>query len=67
MSTDRSEGPPRRTRTVVAAELADVERYLDEVPPHASGGREVLERRRAALQRELDAVRRASDTDGTPN
>ncbi|WP_052666913.1 hypothetical protein [Nitriliruptor alkaliphilus] len=49
--------PPRRTLTVVAAELADVERYLTEVPPHSGGGRATLERRRAILQRELTALR----------
>jgi hypothetical protein len=43
---------------VVATELADVERYLREVPPHQGGGREVLERRRAALQRELTGLER---------
>lgn len=50
-------GSPRRTRAVVAAELADVERYLREVPPHAGGGRHALEQRRVALQRELAALR----------
>ncbi len=40
---------------MVAAELADLERYLRDVPPHQSGGREALERRRATLQRELAA------------
>ncbi|MEX1178540.1 MAG: hypothetical protein WEB09_08765 [Nitriliruptor sp.] len=48
---------PRRTRAAVAAELADVERYLTEVPPHSGGGREHLASRRAALQRELAALR----------
>jgi hypothetical protein len=60
------DGPPRRTRAVVAAELADVERYLREVPPHQGGGRDVLERRRAALQRELTALR-ASDPPDAPS
>lgn len=54
---------PRRTRAVVAAELADVERYLREVPPHAGGGRELLERRRVALQRELTDLGRGTDGD----
>jgi hypothetical protein len=55
---------PRRTRAVVAAELADVERYLTEVPPHQSGGRDALERRRAALQRELATLRDPGPPDG---
>jgi hypothetical protein len=55
--TSSDDGPARRTRAVVAAELADLERYLTEVPPHQSGGRDALERRRAALQRELTALR----------
>jgi hypothetical protein len=55
------DGPRRRTRAVVAAELADLERYLTEVPPHQSGGRDTLERRRAALQRELAGLRREAD------
>lgn len=63
----RGSGPDRRTpersRAVVAAELADVERYLREVPPHQSGGRDVLERRRAALQRELAALSAGTRTD----
>lgn len=54
------DGPPR-TRAVVAAELADVERYLAEIPPHAGGGRDAMERRRAALQRELAALRPRTD------
>jgi hypothetical protein len=53
------DGPRRRTRADVAAELADVERYLLDVPPHQGGGRDVLERRRAALQRELASLRAA--------
>lgn len=59
--TDAPSDPVRRqrTRAVVAAELTDVERYLSEVPPHQGGGRDALERRRAALQRELAALRRA--------
>ncbi|MEX1163360.1 MAG: hypothetical protein WEB03_07250 [Nitriliruptor sp.] len=40
----------------MAAELADVERYLVEVPPHSGGGRDQLAARRAALQRELAAL-----------
>ncbi len=45
----------RRTRSVVAAELADVERHLREVPPHSGGGLERLAARRSELQRELTA------------
>jgi hypothetical protein len=48
---------PRRSRAAVAAELADLERHLREVPPHSGGGREQLESRRAALQRELAGLR----------
>jgi hypothetical protein len=64
--TERPEGPagdggaparPRRTVTRIAAELADVERHLRDVPPHSGGGRHVLEARRAALQRELSERR----------
>jgi hypothetical protein len=53
-----------RTPAVVASELADVERYLREVPPHQSGGRDALERRRATLQRELRAARRGEGAGG---
>jgi hypothetical protein len=64
--TERPSGPtevggaperPRRTVARVAAELADVERHLRDVPPHSGGGRHDLEARRAALQRELSQLR----------
>jgi hypothetical protein len=51
-------GRPRRTVARIAAELADVERHLRDVPPHSGGGRHALEARRAALQRELTERRR---------
>lgn len=56
-TTDPSGPGPERSITTVAAELADVERYLTEVPPHSGGGREHLAQRREALQRELSALR----------
>ncbi|MTV24193.1 hypothetical protein FTX61_01970 [Nitriliruptoraceae bacterium ZYF776] len=56
--SDRS-SPPERSAAAVQAELADVERYLRETPPHSgSGVRAQLEARRQALQRELAAARR---------
>jgi hypothetical protein len=48
-----------RPIAVIARELADVERFLSETPPHSGGGARRLEARRAALQRELAAARRA--------
>lgn len=51
---------PIRTVTAIAAELADVERYLRETPPHNDrGGRDRLVERRARLQRELAVARLA--------
>lgn len=45
---------------VVLDELATVERYLVDAPPHSgSGQRDDLQRRAAALRRELAAARRA--------
>jgi hypothetical protein len=49
----------------VAAQLADVERHLLDVPPHSGGGRHALEARRAALQRELSQLRDAAPDAGT--
>jgi hypothetical protein len=49
----------------VAAQLADVERHLLDVPPHSGGGRHALEARRAELQRELSQLRDAGPDDGT--
>lgn len=46
----------------VARELADVERFLADAPPHSDGGvRDRLTQRRAALQRELAAARAVSE------
>jgi hypothetical protein len=54
-----SDPPPHGTPSAIAAELADVERFLAETPPHHDGdARDRLERRRAALQRKLAAARR---------
>lgn len=54
--------PPTRDRATVSRELAEVERYLRDTPPHSgSGHREALAAKRTALQRELariDAERR---------
>lgn len=59
-----------RPLTVIRDELATVERYLVDAPPHSgSGHRDDLQRRAAALRRELAAARRAgrsgADTDDT--
>jgi hypothetical protein len=49
---------PERSPATIAAELADLERYLRETPPHNEGGvRGRLEQRRTTLQRELAAAR----------
>lgn len=51
---------PRPVR-VILDELATVERYLVDAPPHSgSGHREELSRRVASLRRELAESRRAS-------
>ena len=57
--TDRA----TRTPATIAADLAEVERYLVDVPPHNDGGRDRLEARRAALQRELAAAHAARSRD----
>jgi hypothetical protein len=47
--------------TAILDELADVERYLVDAPPHAGAGhRDHLIRRAAELRRELAEVRRQS-------
>lgn len=54
-----------RPLTVILDELATVERYLVDAPPHSgSGQRDDLRRRAAALRRELAAARRAGRADG---
>ena len=51
--------PPPRPVRVILDELATVERYLVDAPPHAGAGlREDLTRRAQALRRELAAARR---------
>lgn len=58
---------PRDPRpvTVILDELATVERYLVDAPPHSGSGlREELSRRAEALRRELAEARRASSADG---
>ena len=42
-----------RSIAVITAELREVQRHLDEVPPHHGGGRAGLEQRADALRREL--------------
>lgn len=56
---DDADGRPRTHRPVgtIASQLAEVERHLQESPPHSSGDRQQLEVRRTALQRELAAAR----------
>ena len=50
---------PPRPVTVVVDELATVERYLAEAPPHSGAGhRDDLARRAEALRRELAESRR---------
>lgn len=49
---------PRRSVQVILDELATVERYLVDAPPHAGAGqRDDLARRAAALRRELAHAR----------
>jgi hypothetical protein len=49
---------PGRRVDVIAAELADVRRYLAETPPHhGDGTRVALEERVQRLERELAAAR----------
>jgi hypothetical protein len=56
---DTTPSRDHRPVPVVARELADVERYLADAPPHSGQGtRARLEARRAALQRELAQARR---------
>jgi hypothetical protein len=52
---DAGRGPrPERSPAVIRAELADLERFLAETPPHHGAGvREALEVRRTRLQQEL--------------
>ena len=48
---------------MIAAELADVRRYLAETPPHhGDGARASLEQRVNRLERELAATRAAATT-----
>ncbi len=49
--------PPERTIAVVAAELAELRRHLEESPPHHGGGRARLEEQRQRLERELARLR----------
>jgi hypothetical protein len=49
--------PTERSPAVVAAELAEVRRHLEESPPHHGGGRAQLEERRRRIERELAALR----------
>ena len=49
--------PAERSAAVVADELAQVRRHLEESPPHHAGGRAQLEERRRRLERELAALR----------
>ncbi|MFU8841708.1 MAG: hypothetical protein ACNA8R_13470 [Nitriliruptoraceae bacterium] len=45
---------PERSAAVIRAELADLERFLAETPPHHGAGvREALQARRTRLQQEL--------------
>lgn len=61
--TDAADTPRPSPRPVAAirAELADVERFLRDAPPHSgSGARTKLEARLAVLRRELAAATRPS-------
>ncbi|MFP4149241.1 MAG: hypothetical protein ACLFUG_09005 [Nitriliruptoraceae bacterium] len=56
MPQERSDTAPRVARSParIRAELADLERFLAETPPHHGAGvRASLEARRTALQQEL--------------
>jgi hypothetical protein len=57
MSEPRPPEPPVRSPAVVAAELAELRRHLDEMPPHHGGGRAALEGRVQRLERELARAR----------
>jgi hypothetical protein len=50
-------GPDARSPAVVATELAELRRHLDEMPPHHGGGRAALEERVRRLERELARAR----------
>jgi uncharacterized protein (DUF2236 family) len=55
----------QRTEATIAAELREVERYLQAAPPHAGAGvRESLLARRDRLQRELAATRSRREVRG---
>ena len=53
--------PADRSAAVVAAELAEVRRHLEESPPHHGGGRDQLEERSRRLERELASLRTADE------
>lgn len=57
--SEPSEPPDASSRSpaVVAAELAQLRRYLDEMPPHHGGGRGAVEERVRRLERELARAR----------
>jgi hypothetical protein len=50
--------PVPRSPATVAAELAELRRYLAEMPPHHGGGRAALEDRVRRLERELARAER---------
>jgi hypothetical protein len=50
-----------RSPATIAAELAELRRYLAETPPHHGGGRGALEERVRRLERELARARSARE------
>lgn len=52
------------TEAQIAERLREVDRHLREVPPHHGGGlHDGLQRQKADLERQLNALRRARERD----
>ncbi|MEX2551018.1 MAG: hypothetical protein WD638_12395 [Nitriliruptoraceae bacterium] len=45
-----------RSPAELRAELTELQRHLPDIPPHHGGGREAMQRRIVALERELAAA-----------
>jgi len=64
MGPGESAGPdersPARSPAQLRSELAELRHHLQEIPPHHGGGRAAMQRRIAALERELAATPRTT-------